>query len=201
MCYTLQCASGGKRLIITGYSLGGSVASLFTLLLLHRLNPATTKLPLCVTFGAPLIGDGRLVKAISQRSIWDSCFLHLVGELDPVPRYLVSFSSSMYEPFGTYMFTSQSGCACYNDPESVTLLLKATNFTGLGVQYFSLEQYGQVVSNLRRNLVVNVSRGNDELAIRPQYVSIAAQLEAMGISRSQVKEFASNICTPILNPK
>ncbi|KAL9668494.1 hypothetical protein QQ045_006028 [Rhodiola kirilowii] len=179
-----QCLGGSKPLIITGHSLGGSVASLFTLWLLGRINPASTKLPICITFGVPLIGDDRLLKAISQRSIWDSCFVHVVGELDPVPRFLAATSSSVYKPFGTYMLTSESGCACFNDPESVIVLLKATHLMNPGNS--SLEYYCQVVANLRRNIVVNgVSRGNEEWILRPQNVGIAMQLDAIGISRSR----------------
>ncbi|CBI34971.3 unnamed protein product, partial [Vitis vinifera] len=62
------------RLIITGHSMGGSVASLFTLCLLEVINISKPKCrPICITFGSPLIGDFGL-----QHSNWNSFFLHVV---------------------------------------------------------------------------------------------------------------------------
>ncbi|XP_034704023.1 senescence-associated carboxylesterase 101-like [Vitis riparia] len=63
------------RLIITGHSLGGSVASLFTLCLLEVINISKPKCcPICITFGSPLIGDFGL-----QHSNWNSFFLHSIS--------------------------------------------------------------------------------------------------------------------------
>uniref|UniRef100_A0A7N0T2G7 Uncharacterized protein n=1 Tax=Kalanchoe fedtschenkoi TaxID=63787 RepID=A0A7N0T2G7_KALFE len=178
-----QYVDGAKLLVITGHSLGGSVASLFTLWLLGRLDPAKAKLPLCITFGAPLTCDERLLKAISQRSIWDSRFVHIVGELDPVPRLLAVIPSSLYKPFGTYLFASQFGCACFNDPDSVITLLKATTHSaGSGSQDSSLQHYDRAMVHLKRNIVAKGVSGNEEWIIRPQQVGIASQLEAIGIS-------------------
>ena len=79
-----------KPLIITKNSLGGSVATLFTLSLLEKFKISTTKCPLCITFGSPLIGDKGLQEAISNYPTWNSCFLHVVSNKDPVPRVLIN---------------------------------------------------------------------------------------------------------------
>ncbi|KAM5581554.1 hypothetical protein ABKV19_010676 [Rosa sericea] len=49
-------------IIITGQSLGGSIATLFTLWLLEGLNLSKAKRPFCITFGSPLVGDEHLRK-------------------------------------------------------------------------------------------------------------------------------------------
>ena len=77
------------RLIITGYSMGGSVASLFTLCLLEVINLSKPKCrPICITFGSPLIGGFGL-----QHSMWNSFFLHVVSNQDPVPGLFLPFTN------------------------------------------------------------------------------------------------------------
>ncbi|XAR51819.1 Carboxylesterase [Bertholletia excelsa] len=114
-------------LIITGHSIGGSIASLFTLWLLDSIFPKASERPLCITFGSPLIGDNSLQQAISERPIWNSCFLHVASIGDPLFKLfalpqaseLISLSRSSYKPFGTFLLCSQSGCTCFEEPESV----------------------------------------------------------------------------------
>ncbi|XAR51817.1 Carboxylesterase [Bertholletia excelsa] len=114
-------------LIITGHSIGGSIASLFTLWLLDSIFPKATTRPLCITFGSPLIGDNSLQQAISERPIWNSCFLHVASIEDPILKLfalpqafeLISFARSSYKPFGTFLLCSQSGCTCFEEPEAV----------------------------------------------------------------------------------
>lgn len=57
-----------SKLIITGVALGGSIASLFTLLLLESIDSKNKK-PICITFGSLLIGDKILQQAKSQSCI------------------------------------------------------------------------------------------------------------------------------------
>ena len=99
--------ANSKPLIITGNSLGGSVASLFTLSLLEKINFTNTKRLLCITFGSPLIGDEDLQEAISKYVAWNSCFLHIVSDHDPVPRVVING----YQPFDTFLLCSKLGCS------------------------------------------------------------------------------------------
>ncbi|KAK4710527.1 hypothetical protein R3W88_005040 [Solanum pinnatisectum] len=100
-------------LIINGVSLGGSVASLFTLWLLKDNN----KRPTCFTFGSPLLGDSGLQQAISERPSWNSSFLYIVPNQDPIPRSLISLAndfagsipqSCIYNPFSMFLLCSDS---------------------------------------------------------------------------------------------
>ena len=93
-----------KPLIITGNSLGGSVATLFTLSLLDKFKISTTKRPLCITFGSPLIGDEGLQEAISNYPAWNSCFLHVVSDHDPIPRVLI-VRTYVFHMLRTYVMT------------------------------------------------------------------------------------------------
>ncbi|KAI6682683.1 hypothetical protein NL676_036564 [Syzygium grande] len=83
--------------IITGHCLNGSVASLFTLRHLNKLDPTKWKL-LCITFGSPLLGDNYFQQALSRHPTWNSCFLHVVHKDDYVPICL----GPSYKPFDTY---------------------------------------------------------------------------------------------------
>ncbi|XP_048133389.1 senescence-associated carboxylesterase 101-like isoform X2 [Rhodamnia argentea] len=115
--------------IITGHGLYGSVASLFTLWLLNKLDPTEFNL-LCITFGSPLLGDTAFQQAVSRHLTWNSCFLHVVHKDDSVPRlYLVPppADQSLYKPFGTFLLCSESGGACFQAPESIIELLKYGN--------------------------------------------------------------------------
>ena len=109
----LMQIDNSKPLIITGNSLGESVASLFTLWLLKKINFSITKRPLCITFGSPLIGDNGLQNAILNYPTWSSCFSHVVSHQDPVPGVLISLhnppatkstsQTNVYKPFGTFL--------------------------------------------------------------------------------------------------
>jgi hypothetical protein len=188
-----------KPLIITGHSLGGSVASLFTLWLLDKINLATTKRPLCITFGSPLIGDDGLQEAILQYSTWNSCFLHVVLDRDPVPRVLISppnptapklaSPAEEYKPFGTFLLCSELGCACLESPESVLKLLMAT---GPGNEYpnqvLELFDYKNIVEQLNGNVICKDSTKVDERIAQPLQAGIITQLEAIGLGRPQVQQ-------------
>ncbi|PKI34330.1 hypothetical protein CRG98_045246, partial [Punica granatum] len=117
-----QVKEGAKSTpyIVTGHSLGGSIASLFMLWLLNALEPTTTRRPLCITFGAPLLGDTRFQQAIYQYSTWNSCFLHTAHRDVPFPSI---FPAMDYRPFGTFLFLSGSGKACFEAPGSISDLL------------------------------------------------------------------------------
>ncbi|XP_052194980.1 senescence-associated carboxylesterase 101 isoform X2 [Diospyros lotus] len=126
-----------SRLIVTGHSIGGSIAVLFTLWLLESIPQKDLGSRLCITFGSPLIGDNGFQQAISERPTWNSRFLHVVCDRDPIPRLFVSprnvdpiSNASFYMPFGTFLLCSESGCACFEEPESVLDLMLARMSSG-----------------------------------------------------------------------
>ncbi|CAN0924436.1 Senescence-associated carboxylesterase 101, partial [Linum grandiflorum] len=189
-------ASLKSTLIVTGHSLGGSIASLFTLWLLDRMSSKkpSKKLPLCITFGSPLMGDRGLQRAISQRSTWNSCFLHAIASGDRLPSFFLQTNNKGYKPFGTFMFCSGDGksCDCVEDPEIVSILLshKANGFgagsadSGSG----SVDGYGKLVESLKSGVVC---RGSCELG-GPVGDSLQAgivlQLQSIGISPHQQQQ-------------
>ncbi|XP_060194240.1 senescence-associated carboxylesterase 101-like [Lycium barbarum] len=130
-----QQFTSSQPLIVTGHSLGGSVASLFTLWLLNSLPRYGVQRLLCITFGSPLLGNNGFQKAISESQTWSSCFLHVVSNTDPIPGFLISdlnanlTNPSCYMPFGTYLFCSGSGFSCFEEPQSILELLMIMSST------------------------------------------------------------------------
>jgi enhanced disease susceptibility 1 protein len=77
-----------KRIIFTGHSSGGSIATLAAIWFLEkrtRQGSVNQAHPFCVTFGAPLIGDNIFNHAV-RREGWSQCILNFVLPLDIVPR-------------------------------------------------------------------------------------------------------------------
>ncbi|XP_065878743.1 senescence-associated carboxylesterase 101 [Euphorbia lathyris] len=180
-------------LIITGNSLAGSVASLFNLWLLDSINqPTKTKRPLCITFGSPLIGNLGLQKAISECSSWNSCFLSVAANQDPIPCLFASEKTILYKPFGAFLLCSELGSTCVDDPDQVTLFLEAmglqSRLTQLGEEQL-MSYYGNIVENLKTRLIL---KGNPVLgspaAADPLQAGIILQLEAIGYRRIQQHE-------------
>ena len=181
--------TNSKPLIITGNSLGGSVASLFTLSLLEKFNFLTTKRPLCITFGSPLIGDEDLQEAISKYAAWNSCFLHVVSDQDPVPRVLIS-QTSVYKPFGTFLLCSKLGCSCFGDPRTILELLKATYSGSPGNQDPNMvfKSYGTFVKNINRKVICKDTTHSFDWTTPPLRASIITQLAAIGLVPQQVTQ-------------
>ncbi|XP_057983475.1 senescence-associated carboxylesterase 101 [Malania oleifera] len=182
-------AERSTRLIITGHSLGGSVASLFALWLLENTNSSKAKRPLCITFGSPLLGDNGFQKAVLERSTWNSCFLHVASEKDPVPRLFISPQTGAYKPFGTYLLCSESGNACLEEPESILELLVAmgSQFTGSQDPNRRSQSvnYGEIVRNHKSRVI---RRGVSQLGERitdPLWAGIIVVLDTIGVGRAQ----------------
>ncbi|XP_023526957.1 senescence-associated carboxylesterase 101 isoform X1 [Cucurbita pepo subsp. pepo] len=174
------------QLIITGHGLGGSVASLFTLLLLDSIDLTKAKRPLCITFGSPLLGNKALQSAISQFSTWSSCFLHVVSNHDPLPTSLLN--NKAYYPFGTFLFCSESGgCSCFEDPKSTSKLLEATK-ANTHLTAFSFFDYKETILRLidQANLkaTTRLITENSE----SWTASFIAQLEAIGVVPDQAQQ-------------
>ncbi|MDZ7932856.1 MAG: hypothetical protein U5N21_23585 [Rhodococcus sp. (in: high G+C Gram-positive bacteria)] len=77
----------GKRVVFTGHSLGGALATLATVRMLEEDLPAFQGKVGCVTFGAPLVGNSALSTKV-RRQGWTRHFLHIVAKSDIVPRLL-----------------------------------------------------------------------------------------------------------------
>lgn len=124
-------------MIITGAALGGSVASLFTLWLLEKVEPRL-KRPLCITFGSPLLGDASL-QQILENSLRNSCFLHVAyASQTPI--------NTDFKPFGTFLICFDSECICIEDPEAVMELLG-------GASAVDQIDYGRVLDRLDRTVM------------------------------------------------
>lgn len=170
------------QLIVTGHSLGGSVAALFTLWLLETISSTDNDRPLCITFGSPLIGDSGLQKAISQRPTWNSCFLHVASYKDPIPKLFACIESG-YKPFGTFLLCSESGYGCFEESESALDLMKAMRLDG-GTQMFC---YGELLKRFKRRVIcsrgVSQREGKD---FTPLQMGIFIQIVPVNVEATQV---------------
>ncbi|XP_042497495.1 senescence-associated carboxylesterase 101-like [Macadamia integrifolia] len=187
-----------KPLIVTGHSVGGWVASLFCLWLLENINKKTSNIPICITFGSPLLGDDGLRKAIHNHPGWNSRFLHVVCDGDLIPRTFLSSTTTNniynYKPFGTFLMCSQSGSACFDDPDSVLSLLAATGWSQLP----SLMDYKKLLEDLTHQMIV--SKGASQLsALRgdPLRAGIILQVDAIGDKRMQEDDKEDTLITAI----
>ncbi|CAK7330213.1 unnamed protein product [Dovyalis caffra] len=172
-----------SQLIVTGHSLGGSIASLFTLWLLDNIKQTSkiNELPLCITFGSPLIGDQGLQRAISGRSIWKHCFLHVAANKDPLPRiFITSQANPQYMPFGTYFFCSRSGCNCVDDPEVASRLLKST-ISQVSAEEMGIDDYSGIGKHLKSRLIMRENSQLGQPATPPLRQGIILQLNAVGV--------------------
>uniref|UniRef100_A0ACD5YFH9 Uncharacterized protein n=1 Tax=Avena sativa TaxID=4498 RepID=A0ACD5YFH9_AVESA len=77
-----------KRIVFTGHSSGGAIATLAAIWFLEsctRRGSVNQAQPFCVTFGAPLVGDNVFNHAV-RREGWSQCILHFIMPLDIIPR-------------------------------------------------------------------------------------------------------------------
>ncbi|KAG5233096.1 senescence-associated carboxylesterase [Salix suchowensis] len=177
--------SGEKQaqLIVTGHSLGGSIASLFTLWLLDNIKQTSigNKLPLCFTFGSPLLGDQGLQRAISDRSKWCSCFVHVAANKDLFPRISsTSQSNPQCKPFGRFFFCSELRCNCVDDPEVVSRLLEST-VSPPSAEEMGIDDYSGIVNSLKSRLILREDSQLGQPVLPPLRLGIILQLKAAGV--------------------
>ncbi|XP_004296568.1 PREDICTED: senescence-associated carboxylesterase 101-like isoform X1 [Fragaria vesca subsp. vesca] len=165
--------------IITGQSVGGSVATLFTLWLLQGLNLSKVKRPLCVTFGSPLVGDEQLRQCVLKFSTWKSCFLHIVSNQDPTPQLFISRNPGAYKPFGTFLLCSALGCACLEDPDIILEQLVKTHAQNQECHY------GNILSDLKCKALCNFSKSIEAKLDSSLQACLITQLQAIGILSQQ----------------
>ncbi|KAG5223001.1 senescence-associated carboxylesterase [Salix suchowensis] len=120
-----------------------------------------TKLPLCFTFGSPLLGDQGLQRAISERSKWCSCFLHC-------------------KPFGTFFFCSEFRCNCVDDPEVVSRLLESTA-SPASAEEMGIDDYSGIVNSLKSRLILREDSQIGQPVLPPLRLGIILQLKAAGV--------------------
>ncbi|XLR23845.1 hypothetical protein S83_051745 [Arachis hypogaea] len=96
----------GKQIIFTGHSSGASMANLITFWTLEEyLNPNKNqhyRPPICITFGAPLIGN-HIFSHATNRENWSRYFVHFVLRFDIVPRISLAPFTSIERMFGTIL--------------------------------------------------------------------------------------------------
>ncbi|KAM1112063.1 hypothetical protein EV2_046086 [Malus domestica] len=186
-------SSKSSRIVITGHSFGGSVATLFTLWLLQSLDFSKAKRPLCITFGSPLIGDEKLRQCVLEFSTWSSCFLNVASINDPEPKVFLTSQGSGYKPFGTFLLCSSSGGSCIEDADAILQLLVETSsqcvqnpVPNSGTQLFD---YGKILNDLKTKAL---SRDVFELVEEdrvPLKAGIKTQLAAiLGVLSSQQQQ-------------
>ncbi|KAM5581553.1 senescence-associated carboxylesterase 101 [Rosa sericea] len=163
-------------IIVTGHSLGGCVAMLFAFWLLKSLDSSKSKRLLCLTFGAPLLGDEQLRQCVSKISTWHYCFLHVVSNKDPTPKlFQPPGVSGVYKPFGTFLLCSDSGCACFEDPDFILGQLVASDSQSPQNQG---PDYGQILEDFKLRALCNNSF---KFEGDPLQASIKTQLLAIGV--------------------
>nr|XP_043629724.1 senescence-associated carboxylesterase 101-like [Erigeron canadensis] len=145
-----------KPLIITGQSLGGYLAILFTLRLQHaadieEANGAKKyKQPICITFGSPLLGDEALQRAIGERRAWKSSFLNVVTRRDPLACFFTS--KTIYKPFGTFLCCTESGGhAAFEDQEAILAVLDT--MAALNAEKKEIPDYGNDMKSIKRKVL------------------------------------------------
>ncbi|WJX37089.1 hypothetical protein P8452_24898 [Trifolium repens] len=148
-------------LIVTGHGLGGSIASLFVISLLHNIGSRNSR-PLCITFGSPLVGDRRLQQTISRSSIWNSCFIHVVSHKDPLPRLFITNRTSTYMPFGTFIMCSDA--TSFENPDSILEIL---------VELASVHDKNQELESVDYENIVK------SLYLKATYIDFSTQAENM----------------------
>ncbi|KAF8028985.1 hypothetical protein BT93_E1607 [Corymbia citriodora subsp. variegata] len=156
------------------------------------LHQTEYKLPLCITFGSPLLGDTTFQQVVSCNLTWNSCYLHVVQKGDCVPRLLPTTGQSSYKPFGTFLLCSESGYACFQAPESIAELLKYESprvFAGnLASQTFDYRNAVERSEKLLLHRNVSSFLGNEAfftIKAESYKVGIAAQVIAAGFWQRQ----------------
>ncbi|KAJ0965529.1 hypothetical protein J5N97_026667 [Dioscorea zingiberensis] len=129
-----KAAAEKKRIVFTGHSSGGAIAVLATVWLLEkhlRTDYKNHTVPLCVTFGSPLIGDNLFCQAL-QREDWSCCFLHFVMTMDIIPQSPLAPLASLKEELQSILqFISPKSLCLSSNSFGISQLLSKFYYTVL----------------------------------------------------------------------
>ncbi|GKD08337.1 senescence-associated carboxylesterase 101-like protein, partial [Tanacetum coccineum] len=171
-------------MIVTGQSLGGYLAILFTLWLQHDVDlkesngHRNNKRPICITFGSPLVGDEALQLAIRERPTWMSSFLNLVTKKDPVAGLFSSKTS--YKPFGNFLFCTESGGnSVFEDPNLILAILDSMGSSNSGNS--EMCDYGNDLREIRKKLLYRGVSESGKLYLNSFRAGIQLQLNEVGL--------------------
>lgn len=177
-----------KPLVVTGQSLGGYLAILFTLWLQHAVDMKESngyrnnKRPLCITFGSPLLGDAFLQRAICERPIWNSCILNVVAKKDPIASYFSS--NTLYKPFGTFLFYTESGGnSTFDDQEAILAALDS--MAPWNAINLKMHDYKNGLAEVRRKILYRGASELGELHLNSLRTGITLQVEEVGLLDSE----------------
>ncbi|KAI8006922.1 Senescence-associated carboxylesterase 101 [Camellia lanceoleosa] len=111
--------------------------------------------PLSVTVAC----DNGFQQAIAEHPIWNSSFLHVASNQDPILKLFASSHdvlnieptshASVHKPFGIFFLCSESRCACFEEPESVLDLIVAISSDGGPNEGLQIIDYGHVLERLK----------------------------------------------------
>ncbi|KAJ0754483.1 putative carboxylesterase [Helianthus annuus] len=173
-----------SSLIITGSGLGGYLAILSALRLHHAIDveesngSKKTKRPICITFGSPLIGDKAFKSAIDERPQWKFGFLNVVARKDPVATFFSS--NTLYKPFGTFLFCTESGGhTAFEDQHSILPVLDAMKFSNEDSS--QVYDYTNILSSIRRKVLYRGSSELDEFNLNSLRAGIKLQLKEVDV--------------------
>ncbi|KAL7604521.1 hypothetical protein Lser_V15G20625 [Lactuca serriola] len=178
-------------LVVTGHGLGGYLAILFALLHQHAVDVEeskglkTAKRPICITFGAPLLGDETLRRAICERPQWSSCFLNVVANTDTLAS--VFSSKTLYKPFGTFLFCTESGGhTAFEDQETILAVLDDIASSNGG--NYQTHDYTNELGLIRRKILY---RGPSEFGgfnLTPLTAGIMLQFQEIGLLKDDSQD-------------
>ncbi|KAG5224322.1 senescence-associated carboxylesterase [Salix suchowensis] len=155
------------------------------------------KLPLCITFGSPFIGNHGLRQAILECSTRISCFLHVVGNKDLFPKASISHNDTTqsaieeYKAFGTFILCSERGCACVDDLVVVSRLLESTQRQD-SCELQEMDYYVEMVNDLKSNVIIRGNSQRDPSHMHPLKAGIILQLETMGVEMTTQRKVDNN---------
>ncbi|KAI3500834.1 hypothetical protein L1887_36660 [Cichorium endivia] len=171
-------------LVVTGRGLGAYLAILFTLFHQHAVDleesngSKTAKRPICITFGAPLLGDETFRRAIFERPQWYSCFLNVVANTDTFASFFSS--NTPYKPFGTFLFCTESGGhTAFEDPVPILAVLDAMALTNSGNS--QMHDYTNKLRLIRRKILYRGASEYNQFNLNPLRAGIMLQFQEIGL--------------------
>ncbi|XP_076922608.1 senescence-associated carboxylesterase 101-like [Bidens hawaiensis] len=147
-------------------------------LLIVNLILGRILMPICITFGSPVIGDASFQGAIAERPQWKSRFLNVVAKEDPVASFFSS--NTPYRPFGTYLFCTESGgYTTFEDQDSILLVLDAMRlWNACNLQIYD---YANVWSSVRKKVLYRGLSEPNEFNLNSLRAGITLQLKEAGV--------------------